>query len=87
MQVYAHLANGETSLILPLATGIIPILDTIKKVPEVANPAMTNSDNSIKFGILSINGKRKLLAICISIKKAIIVNDIPPKNAETVRPY
>jgi hypothetical protein len=54
MQVYAHLANGEISLILPLATGIIPILDTIKKVPEAANPIMTNSDSSIKFGILSI---------------------------------
>ena len=56
MQVYAHLANGEISLILPLATGIIPILDTIKKVPEAANPAITNSDSSIKFGILSIIG-------------------------------
>lgn len=56
MQVYAHLANGEISAILPLATGIIPILDTIKKVPEAANPAITNSDSSIKFGISSIIG-------------------------------
>lgn len=37
-------ANLVVSSILPAATGIIPILATIKKMLDIANPVITNSE-------------------------------------------